>query len=223
MYNVTYKTADGVIDAMNKVYGHMALAVLTSMLVSLFIASNQTLMAFIFTGIMKWITIFAPLIAALCIGFMLDKVDKPVAFGLLHGFAAIMGISLSVIFVAFKLGSVITAFGGAAILFGVMTIYGYFTKRDLTSWGEFLFIGLIAVIIASIVNVFIGNNVAQMVISAIAIIVFTGLTAYDTQKIREAVTIDNNGNAEIAGALTLYLDFINIFISMLQLFGDRKE
>lgn len=223
MYNITYKTADGVIDSMNRVYGHMGLAVLTSMLVSLFVASNQALLGFFFTGVMKWITIFAPLVAALAVGYMMDKVDKPVAFGLLHGFAAIMGISLSAIFVAFKLGSVVTAFGGAAILFGVMTFYGYFTKRDLTNWGQFLFIGLIAVIIASIVNVFIGNSVAQMVISAIAIIVFTGLTAYDTQKIREAVSVDNNGNAEVAGALTLYLDFINIFISMLQLFGDRKE
>jgi FtsH-binding integral membrane protein len=104
-----------------------------------------------------------------------------------------------------------------------MTFYGYFTRRSLDSLGQFFFVGLIAVIIASLVNIWLQNSVMQMVISALAVIIFTGLTAYDTQKIREEVTYDTeNGTAEIRGALTLYLDFINIFLSLLQLFGDRK-
>jgi FtsH-binding integral membrane protein len=111
----------------------------------------------------------------------------------------------------------------AAILFGVMSFYGYFTKKNLDSIGQFMFVGLIAIIIASIVNIFIGSTVMQMVISAIAVIVFLGLTAYDTQRIREMVSVDNDGKAEVMGALSLYLDFINLFLALLQLFGDRKE
>jgi FtsH-binding integral membrane protein len=111
---------------------------------------------------------------------------------------------------------------GAAILFAVMSGYGYFTKKDLSGVGQFMFIGLIAIIIASIVNIFIGSTVMQMVISALAIIIFLGLTAYDTQRIREMVSIDNTGREEVIGALTLYMDFINLFINLLQLFGDRK-
>jgi FtsH-binding integral membrane protein len=118
------------------------------------------------------------------------------------------------------MGSIFGAFMSAAILFGVMSAYGYFTKRSLDSIGKFMFIGLIAIIIASIVNIFIGSTVMQMVISALAIIIFLGLTAYDTQQIREMVSDENSTDAmEVTGALTLYMDFINIFINLLQLFG----
>jgi FtsH-binding integral membrane protein len=111
----------------------------------------------------------------------------------------------------------------AAVLFAVMSGYGYFTKKNLDSMGQFMFIGLIAIIIASIINIFIGSTVFQMVISAIAVIVFLGLTAYDTQRIREMVTVENDGRAEVLGALSLYLNFINIFLSLLQLFGQRND
>jgi FtsH-binding integral membrane protein len=111
---------------------------------------------------------------------------------------------------------------GAAILFGVMSTYGYFTKKDLSGFGSLLFVGLIAIIIASIVNIFIGSTVMQMVISALAIIIFLGLTAYDTQRIREELSLETNDSAEVRGALTLYMDFINLFLNLLQLFGDRK-
>ena len=112
---------------------------------------------------------------------------------------------------------------GAAVLFGVMTFYGYFTKRNLDSIGKWLMIGLIAVIITSIINVFLGNSIVQMVISALAIVIFTGLTAYDTQKIRETLMYDDDHRLEIMGALTLYLDFINLFLSLLQLFGLKRD
>lgn len=218
-----YRTATQINSAMGRVYGHMGLAVLTSMIVSLLIASSPAAMAFFFTGAMKWVTIFAPLVAILALSFGLDKMSKSTATVALHGFAALMGLSFSTIFVVYQIGSIVSAFMGGAILFGVMSFYGYFTKRDLTSIGSFLFIGLIAIVIASIVNIFIGNSVAAMVISALAIIIFIGLTAYDTQRIREMVSVENTGNLEIAGALSLYLNFINIFLSLLQLFGNRND
>lgn len=221
----TYRSADQINTAMGRVYFHMMLAVLTSMVVSYLVGSSQGLMQFFFTGWMKWVTIFAPLAAVFGVTFALSSnPPRPVAVGLLHGFAALMGLSFATIFVVYTMGSIMTAFMGGAVLFGVMSFYGYFTRRSLESLGQFLFVGLIAVIIASIINLFIGSTVMQMVISAIAIIVFLGLTAYDTQQIREAVSVeDASGTQEVIGALTLYLDFINLFISLLQLFGGKKE
>ena len=148
--------------------------------------------------------------------------SKGVAQLCLHGFAALMGLSFAMIFAVFTMGSIVSAFMGAAILFGVMSGYGYFTKQSLDSLGKFMFVGLIAIVIASIVNIFIGSTVMQMVISALAIVIFLGLTAYDTQKIREELSIETSDSAEVRGALTLYMDFINLFINLLQLFGDRK-
>jgi FtsH-binding integral membrane protein len=148
---------------------------------------------------------------------------KHIATLMLHGFAALMGLSFATIFAVYTMGSIVSAFMSSGILFAVMSIYGYFTKRSLESMGQFLFIGLIAIIIASIINIFIGSSVMQMVISAIAIIIFLGLTAYDTQQIREMLMYDGDtGTQEVVGALTLYLDFINIFLNLLSLFGDRK-
>ena len=218
-----YRTAEQINSAMGRVYGHMGLAVLTSMIVSMLIASSPAAMAFFFTGAMKWIVIFAPLVAVLALGFGIYKMTKPVATFALHGFAALMGLSFATIFVVYQIGSIVGAFMGGAILFGTMSFYGYFTKRDLSGFGSFLMIGLIAIIIASIVNIFIGSSVATMVISALAVIIFTGLTAYDTQQIREMVSVHNEGNLEILGALTLYLNFINIFLSLLQLFGNKND
>jgi len=219
----TYRSAEQINSAMGRVYGNMALAVLTSMIVSMLVASSPGLMAFLFTGAMKWVVIFAPLVAILAVTFAMDKFSKSALQLFLHGFAALMGLSFSTIFVVYNLGSIVSAFMSAAILFGVMSFYGYFTKKDLSGWGSMLFVGLIAIIIASIVNIFLANTVFQMVISAIAIIVFLGLTAYDTQTIRNLVSVDNDGKAEVMGALTLYLDFINLFLSLLQLFGGKKD
>jgi FtsH-binding integral membrane protein len=172
---------------------------------------------------MKWIVIFAPLVVIMAVSFTQDRFTRSQLQMFLYGFAGLMGLSFATIFAVFNMGSIVSAFMSAAILFGVMSFYGYFTKKNLDSVGQYMFVGLIAVIIASIVNIFIGSTVMQMVISAIAVIVFLGLTAYDTQRIREIVSVDNDGRAEVMGALTLYLDFINMFISLLQLFGGRKE
>jgi len=218
-----YRSAEQINSAMGRVYGHMSLAVIVSMFVSYFVGSSPELLQFFFTGVMKWIVIFSPLVAIFAFAFASDNFNKSQLQLFLYGFAALMGLSMATIFAVFTMGSIVSAFMGAAILFGVMSVYGYFTKQNLDSMGKFMFIGLIAIIIASVVNIFIGSTVMQMVISALAIIIFLGLTAYDTQKIREAVSVDSDtGREEVLGALTLYMDFINLFINLLQLFGDRK-
>jgi FtsH-binding integral membrane protein len=220
---MSYRSASEINSAMCRVYGHMSLAVIVSMIVSYFVGTSPELLAFFFTGVMKWIVIFAPLVAIFGVGYVLgNNPGKGVAQLCLHGFAALMGLSFATIFAVFNMGSIASSFMGAAILFGVMSGYGYFTKQSLDSVGKFMIVGLIAIVIASIVNIFIGSTVMQMVISALAIIIFLGLTAYDTQKIREELSTETSESAEVRGALTLYMDFINLFINLLQLFGDRK-
>jgi len=221
--SVAYRSATEINSAMGRVYGHMSLAVIVSMLVSYYVGTSSELLQFFFTGVLKWIVIFAPLAAIFGVGYVLgNNPSKGVAQLCLHGFAALMGLSFAMIFAVFTMGSIVSAFMGAAVLFGVMSGYGYFTKQSLDSVGKFMFVGLIAIVIASIVNIFIGSTVMQMVISALAIIIFLGLTAYDTQKIREELSVEASDVAEVRGALTLYMDFINLFLNLLQLFGDRK-
>jgi uncharacterized protein len=217
-----FRSATQINEAMSRVYAHMFAAVLTSMVVSFLVSTSPALLAFFFTGAMKWVVIFAPLVAIIAFTFAQERFDRNQLILFLHGFAALMGLSMATIFVVYTMGSIASAFMGAAVLFGTMSFYGYFTKRNLTGVGQFMFIGLIAIIIASVINIFIGSTVMQMVISAIAIVVFLGLTAYDTQKIREMVSYSSDGKAEVVGALTLYLDFINLFIHLLSLFGNRK-
>ena len=220
---LNYRSAEEINSAMGRVYGHMSLAVIVSMIVSYFVGTSPELLQFFFTGVMKWVVILAPLVAIFGVTILLNaSPTKGMARLCLHGFAALMGLSFATIFAVFNMGSIVSAFMGAAILFGVMSGYGYFTKQSLDGVGKFMFVGLIAIVIASIVNIFIGSTVMQMVISALAIIIFLGLTAYDTQKIREEVSYDTSDAVEIRGALTLYLDFINLFINLLQLFGERK-
>ena len=218
----SYRDASAINEAMGRVYSHMGIAVFISMLVSYFVGTSPELLQFFFTGMLKWVVIFAPLAAILVMTFASANFSKSGLQMFLYVFSGLMGLSLATIFAVYTMGSIFTAFMGAGVLFGTMSIYGYFTKKDLSSMGQMMFVGLIAIVIASIINIFIGSTVMQMVISAIAIIVFLGLTAYDTQKIREQVSYNNDGKAEVMGALTLYLDFINLFIHLLQLFGNRK-
>lgn len=223
-YALPYKTASEINNAMIRVYNNMALAVITSMVVSYLVSSNLALMAFLFTGIVKWIVIFAPLAAIFAVGYVLgNNPSKSTAQLCLHGFAALMGLSFATIFAIYTAGSIASAFFGASVLFCVMSVYGYFTKQSLDSIGKYLIVALIAVIITSIVNIFIGSSLLQTIISAAAVVIFLGLTAYDTQKIREQLMESDGPAIEVMGALTLYLDFINLFLSLLHLFGDRKE
>lgn len=223
-YALPYKTASEINDAMIRVYNNMALAVITSLVVSYLVSSNAAVMAFLFTGIVKWIVLFAPLAAIFAVGYVLgNNPSKSVAQLCLHGFAALMGLSFATIFVVYTSASIVSAFFGAAILFVTMSVYGYFTKQSLDSLGKYLIVALIAIIITSIVNIFIGSSLLQTIISAVAVVIFLGLTAYDTQKIREQLMESDGPAIEVMGALTLYLDFINLFLSLLHLFGDRKE
>lgn len=217
-----YRDAPAINSAMGRVYFYMMTAVLNSMLVSYVIGTTPALSQFFLTGIMHWVVIFAPLVAIFFIAPAISSnPPAPVAVGLLHMFAGLMGLSLSVIFIAYAMTSIFTAFMGAAVLFGTMSFYGYFTKRSLDNMGSFLFVGLIAIIIASLINIFVGSTVLQMVISAVAILIFLGFTAYDTQQIREAVSVQSDDSVaiEVLGALNLYLDFINLFVNLLQLIG----
>ncbi len=219
----SYRSASEINQAMGRVYGHMSIAVIISMLVSYFVGTTPELVQFFFTGITKWVVVFAPLVFVFLVPVLFNAgIGKLGAVLVLDAFAALMGLSFAVIFAVYTMGSIFTAFMGAAVLFGTMSFYGYFTKKNLDSMGQFMMIGLIAIIIASIINIFIGSTVMQMVISAIAIVIFLGLTAYDTQKIREDLMDNTHEHAEVFGAMTLYLDFINLFLSLLQLFGERK-
>jgi FtsH-binding integral membrane protein len=219
-----YRSAEDINSAMGRVYGHMSVAVLVSMIVSWFVGTSPELLQFFFTGVTKWLVIFAPLVAILAFAFASENFNKSQLKLFLYAFAGLMGLSFATIFAVYTMGSIVSAFMGAAILFAVMSGYGYFTRQSLDSMGKFMIVGLIAIVIASIVNMFIGSTVMQMVISALAIIIFLGLTAYDTQKIREAVSVDGDtGREEVIGALTLYMDFINLFLNLLQLFGGKKD
>jgi hypothetical protein len=209
---------------MISVYNNMFLAVVTSLVVSLLVASSPGLMALLFGTWLKWVVIFSPLVMIFAMTWIMQKATYGEARGMLHIFAALMGLSLSGIFAVYTTASIVSAFFGAAVLFATMSLWGYFTKRSLESWGSFLLVGLIAVVVTSIVNVFLGNSTLAMVVSAVAIIVFLGLTAYDTQRIRQEVSIlEPDSKAEILGALSLYMNFINIFVSLLQLFGNRDD
>jgi FtsH-binding integral membrane protein len=224
MNTAVYRSAAGINEAMGRVYAHMSLAVVISMIVSYVVGSSPELVKFFFTGLTKWIVIFAPLVCILTMSFASEKFSKSGLQLFLYAFSALMGLSFATIFVIYTAGSIFTAFMGGAVLFATMSLYGYFTKKDLTSVGSFMLVGLIAIVIASIINIFVGSTVLQMVISAIAIIIFLGLTAYDTQTIRQLVSQDSDtGREEVLGALSLYLDFINLFLSLLQLFGGKKD
>jgi FtsH-binding integral membrane protein len=224
MNTLSYRSAADINSAMLGVYRNMFVAVIVSMVTAMLVSSSAVIMTFLFTGMTKWLVIFAPLAALLVMSFAQERFSVGQLRLFLWGFAALMGLSMSTIFIVFTLDSIANAFMGAAVLFGTLSFYGYFTKRSLESWGSFLLVGLIAVIIASVINIFVGSPVGAMVISALAIIVFLGLTAYDTQRIREMVQYEGgNGRGEVLGALSLYLNFINIFMSLLQLFGNRND
>ena len=219
-----YASASEVNSRMLAVYNNMFLAVVVSMIVSLAVASSPALMSFLFGSWVKWIVIFAPLAVILAMGFVMNRATRTEAQAFLYGFAALMGLSMSTIFVTFTTTSIVTAFMGAAVLFATMSFWGYFTKKSLEGWGSFLIVGVIALIITSVINIFIGSTALAMTVSAVAVIIFLGLTAYDTQRIRQEVSVaDPDQKAAVVGALSLYLNFINIFMSLLQLFGNRDD
>ena len=180
----------------------------------------------IYTSGLKWILMLAPLGVVFYMSFGIAKMSASKAQTLFWVFAALMGASLSSIFVIYTGASITRVFFITAGTFGAMSIYGYTTKKDLTKLGSFLMMGLFGIIIASVVNIFMKSTMMYFVISIIGVLIFVGLTAYDTQKIKNMYLASDSGELmgkkAVMGALTLYLDFINLFIMLLRLFGQRR-
>lgn len=188
--------------------------------------TNETGHVVGFSGL-GMVALFAPLIFVIGLSAGINRLSLPAAQGVFWAYAAVMGLSLSSIFFAYTGESIMRVFFITAIMFGSMSIWGYSTKKDLTGMGHFFMMGLWGIIIASVVNLFIGSSGLQFAVSILGVVIFTGLTAFDTQRIKALyyqVAGDSvaAGKYAIMGAVTLYLDFINLFIMMLRLFGDRR-
>lgn len=183
--------------------------------------------AAIYTSPLRWVIMFAPLIAVLFLSFRISSMSVGAAQALFWGYAALVGLSLSSIFMVYTGQSIAQVFFITAASFGALSLYGYTTGRDLSGLGSFLFMGLIGLILASVVNIFLASSALGFAISVIGVLVFAGLTAYDTQRIKEMYFAGDDyataGRKAIMGALQLYLDFINMFVMLLQLFGQQRD
>ncbi len=175
---------------------------------------------------LAWIVMFAPFAFILLLGFGINKLSFPMMVAAFLLFSGVMGMSLGYIFMAYEMGSIVSTFLIAAGMFGTMAVMGYITKADLSGFGRIMMMGLIGIIIASVVNMFMQSEGMNYVISFIGVAVFTGLTAYDVQKLKNLGATQTDGTSaaklSIMGALTLYLDFINLFLFLLRLLGNRK-
>ena len=224
---------------MLKVYNYMATGVLLTGIISLIsfklsaeVSASGQIIALsnygnaIFNSGLKWVIMLAPLAVIFYMSFGINKMSTSKAQTVFWIFTILMGLSLSWVLIVFTGVSVARVFFITSATFGAMSIYGYTTKRDLTKLGSFLMMGLIGIIIASLVNIFLKSTMMHFVISILGVLIFVGLTAYDTQKIKNMYsasdTVEISGKKAIMGALTLYLDFINLFIMLLRLFGQRR-
>ena len=238
----THAIDQGLRSYMLKVYNYMASGVFLTGVVSLLLfklsggydiqvssAGIQNLTPIgqlLFGSPLMWIVMLAPLGIVLYMSFGIRKMSASKAQTTFWIFAALMGASLASIFLVYTGASITRVFFITAGTFGAMSIYGYTTKRDLTKFGSFLMMGLIGIIIASLVNIFLKSSMMYFVISILGVLIFVGLTAYDTQKIKNMYSASDTGELmgkkAVMGALTLYLDFINLFIMLLRLFGQRR-
>lgn len=182
--------------------------------------------ALLYGSPLRWVIMLAPLGLVFFMGFKIQNVQPSTAQAMFWGFAALMGVSMSSIFLVYTPGSIVQTFLITATAFGALSIYGYTTKRDLTAMGSFMFMGLIGILLAAIVNIFLQSSMLQFAISSIGVLVFAGLTAYDTQKTKEMYYALNGeemmGRAAVMAALSLYLDFINMFQFLLYFLGNRE-
>ncbi len=219
---------EGLRSYMQKVYNYMAGALGITGLVAYLTASSPALLSLIYHTPLQWVIMFAPLVFVFVFSAKLPTMKVETAQLSFWCFAALMGLSLSWVFVAYTGTSIARVFFISASMFGLMAIYGNTTKRDLTAFGSFLMMGVIGIIIASLINMFIQSSALQFATSILGVLIFTGLTAYDSQKIKDVYYRYNTGDEtilgkfSIMGALTLYFDFINMFISLLHLMGDRR-
>ncbi len=217
---------EGLRAYMLRVYNYMVTGLALTGAVAYLVASTPALFNAIFGSALVWVVILAPLGMVFLLSARINKMSAASAQLAYWVFAGLMGLSLASVFVVYTGESIARVFFITAATFAAMSLYGYTTKRDLTGWGSFLFMGLIGIIIAMVVNLFIQSTMIQFVVSVLGVLIFTGLTAYDTQKIKEMyVAADGSeiaGKKAIMGALRLYLDFINLFLMLLHLFGNQR-
>ena len=218
---------EGLRRHMLRVYNYMGLGLVLTGAVVFLVASTPAIYQPIFGTPLKWVVMLAPLAFVFFFSFRIHAISAGTAQMLFWAFCALMGLSLASVFLVFTGTSIARTFFITAAMFGATSLYGYTTKRDLSQFGSFLFMGLIGIVIASVVNLFIGSSALQFAISIIGVLVFTGLTAYDTQNIKEQYAKsfgqEANGKLAVWGALSLYLNFINLFQLLLSLTGQREE
>lgn len=215
----------GLRSYMISVYNYMAGALGLTGIVAFAVAQSPELMQTLFGTPLKWVVMLAPLGIVLLFGSRIMSMSQQGAQAVFWGFAATMGLSLATIFVVYTDASIARAFFITAATFGSVSLYGYTTKKDLSGWGSFLFMGLIGIVIASVVNMFLQSSGLQFAVSILGVLIFTGLTAYDTQRIKQTyyqIGSDQVAKASIMGALSLYMDFINLFMMLLRFVGDRR-
>jgi FtsH-binding integral membrane protein len=213
---------------MARVYGWMTLGLLTTALTSLMVASSPAIMKGIFATNLFWVVIVAWFVLGLGFGFIVRRIPAPLAAALFIVYSIITGAALSIVLLVYTASSVGATFLVAAGMFGAMSAWGLMTRRDLTGLGSFMMMGLIGLIIAMVVNLFMQSTMLEWLISFVGVIVFTGLTAYDTQKIKQSYAQGEFGTSAfqktaLFGAFILYLDFINLFLYLLQFMGDRRR
>ncbi len=232
MRNNSYQTAAaagidmGLRAYMLRIYNYMAGALALTGLLAYTVSSSPAMINAIFGTPLQWVVLLAPIGVVFFMSFKINTLSFGTAQTLFWVYAGLLGISLSSIFLAYTGASIARAFFVTAAVFGAMSLYGYTTKRDLSGMGSFMMMGLIGVIIASLVNMFLQSSGLQFALSILSVIIFVGLTAWDTQKLREIYYAtkgtEMEGKSAIMGALNLYMDFINLFLSILRLMGDRR-
>lgn len=217
----------GLRQHMLRIYNYMGLGLVLTGLVAYLVASTPAIYIPIFTSPLKWVVMLAPLAFVFFLSFRIHAVSASTAQMVFWAFCGVMGLSMASIFLVFTGTSIARTFMITAVMFGAMSLYGYTTKADLSRMGSFLMMGLVGIIIASIVNIFLGSTAIQFIVSVAGVLIFTGLTAWDTQRIKEeyAEHYDSESLNKMAvmGALSLYLNFINMFQLLLNLTGSREE
>ena len=231
MYNTVAQTQTQTYDVglrnyFLSVYNNMIFGLLLSGGIAYWMSTDAELMAAIWKTNLAWVVLFAPLVMSFGLIFIFDSMSPMTARLFFYLFAAVMGASLSIFFMMFKIGSIFQIFFITSATFAVMSVYGYTTNKDLSSLGSFLLMGVIGLVIAGIINIFLQSPVMTFVISSIAVLVFTLLVAVDTQQLKDVYYStfgDEREKMGILGALNLYMDFINIFINLLQLLGEKNS
>jgi FtsH-binding integral membrane protein len=218
---------EGLRRHMLRIYNYMGLGLVLTGLVAFIVGSTPALYVPIFSTPLKWVVMLAPLAFVLVFSFRMQAMSASGAQALFWAFCAVMGLSMASIFLVFTGTSIARTFFIAAAMFGATSLFGYTTKRDLSQFGSFLIMGLIGVVIASLVNIFLASSALQFVVSVVGILVFVGLTAWDTQSIKEQYTENFDAESQqklaVFGAFSLYLNFINIFQLLLNFTGQKEE